>query len=116
MIGSIALTGIVVNNALILVDFINRERERGVERRESIMSACGVRLRPIMLTSLTTILGLFPTAYAIGGGEPFIQPCAVAIVWGLAFASVMTLFIIPAIYAINDDVAGFFRRKLRRGS
>ncbi len=113
MIGSCALTGIVVNNSLILVDYVNRERERGLSRQESILSGAGVRLRPIVLTSLTTILGLVPTAYAIGGGEPFIQPCAMAIVWGMAFASIITLFLVPCAYAINDDIAGLFRRKSR---
>jgi multidrug efflux pump subunit AcrB len=104
LIGATALTGIVVNNSLILVDYINRERQAGLGRRKSIISACRVRMRPVVLTSLTTVCGLAPTAYGIGGAEPFVQPCAMTIVWGLAFASVLTLFLIPATCAISDDI------------
>ncbi len=113
LIGVTALTGIVVNNSLILVDYINRQRSAGHSRQESIRNACGVRMRPVVLTSLTTVFGLAPTAYGIGGAEPFVQPCAMAIVWGLAFASVLTLFLIPATYAISDDIDQYVFRPIR---
>jgi len=113
LIGATALTGIVVNNSLILMDYINRERREGLGRRESIISACSVRMRPVLLTSLTTVCGLAPTAYGIGGAEPFVQPCAMTIVWGLAFASILTLFLIPATCAISDDIDEKVLRPIR---
>ncbi len=113
LIGATALTGIVVNNSLILVDYINRERAAGRSRQESIINACAVRMRPVVLTSLTTVCGLTPTAYGIGGAEPFVQPCAMTIVWGLAFASVLTLFLIPATYAISDDIDQYVFKPVR---
>jgi multidrug efflux pump subunit AcrB len=110
IIGTIGLAGIVVNDSLILVDFINKGREEGLERREALLRAGRLRLRPVILTSVTTIFGLLPLAFGLFGLSQFMTPVAVAIVWGLAFATLLTLFLIPSIYAILDDVARLLGR------
>lgn len=103
MMGLVGLTGIVVNDSIVLVDFINRSRLSGNNRRESIVLAGVVRLRPVIMTSVTTIGGLVSVAYGIGGGDPFLKPMALAIVWGLTFSTLLTLIGIPCLYAIADD-------------
>jgi multidrug efflux pump subunit AcrB len=106
LLGIVGLTGVVVNDSIVLVDFINKSRIRaGKSRRESLIEAGRLRLRPVILTTLTTIGGLVPLAYGIGGGDPFLAPAALAIVWGLVFATFLTLFFIPCVYAIVDDIA-----------
>jgi multidrug efflux pump subunit AcrB len=107
VIGIIGLAGIVVNNSLILVDFINKGREAGLPRREATLRACRLRLRPILLTSVTTIFGLLPLAVGLFGLSAFLTPIAVAIVWGLTFATFLTLLLVPGLYAIVDDIAGW---------
>lgn len=111
IIGIIALAGIVVNGALILIEFINANRKNGFDRIESITEAGSVRFRPIVLTAITTILGLSPMSLGMFGVDPILKPMAMAIVWGLSFATVLTLVIIPCVYAIFDDV---FVHVLRR--
>jgi multidrug efflux pump subunit AcrB len=103
LIGVVGLTGVVVNDSIVLVDFINRTRKEGRGRRESLIEAGRLRLRPVLMTTLTTIGGLVSVAYGIGGGDPFLKPLALAILWGLVFSTVLTLIIIPCIYAILDD-------------
>lgn len=103
IIGIIALSGIVVNDALILIEFINSRRRVGVARRRSILEAGAARLRPIILTSITTILGLSPMAIGLFGVDPLMRPMALAIVLGLTFATVLTLIVIPAVYGVFDD-------------
>jgi multidrug efflux pump subunit AcrB len=105
ILGMVFLTGIVVNDSIVLVDFINRLRKSGMDRRDSIIHAGQLRLRPVILTTVTTVFGLLPVAYAIGGGDPILIPMALAICWGLAFATMLTLILIPCIYAIMDDIA-----------
>jgi len=111
LMGLVGLTGIVVNDSIVLVDFINRLRKEGQARRESLIEAGSVRLRPIIMTSVTTIGGLVSVAYGIGGGDPFLKPMALAVVWGLFFSTFLTLLVIPCLYAIVDD---FSERILRR--
>src|SRR3989338_5973788 len=103
LMGIVGLTGIVVNDSIVLVDFINRGRQSGKGRRESIVEAGQIRLRPVLMTSITTVAGLVSVAYGIGGGDPFLKPLALAIVWGIAFSTVLTLVNIPCIYALLDD-------------
>ncbi|MFH1457779.1 MAG: efflux RND transporter permease subunit [Candidatus Omnitrophota bacterium] len=103
MLGVIGLAGIVVNDSIVLVEFINNARRKGVERRASIVRSGQVRLRPVLLTTITTALGLTPTAYGIGGGDPFLRPMALTIVWGIVCATLLTLVALPCIYAIVDD-------------
>ena len=104
IIGIVGLSGVVVNDSIVLVDFINRLREKGIERRNSIIEAGQIRLRPVILTTVTTVFGLMPVAYGIGGSDPILIPMALAICWGLVFATGLTLIVIPCIYAIIDDI------------
>ncbi len=106
MMGIVALAGVIVNNAIVLVDFVNQNREEGMDRYQSILSAAKDRLRPIFLTTATTVCGILPTAYGIGGLDKFVVPIAMALGWGLMFGSLMTAFIFPAALACLDD----FRR------
>ena len=104
IIGMVGLSGVVVNDSIVLVDFINRLRHKGVDRRHSIIEAGQLRLRPVILTTVTTVFGLAPVAYGIGGSDPILIPMALAICWGLVFATGLTLIVIPCIYAIIDDI------------
>jgi multidrug efflux pump subunit AcrB len=110
MFGIVALTGIVVNDSIVLIDFINKYRERGYNKWYAILKGSSIRLRPIILTSLTTIFGLIPMAIGLGGKSPIWMPIANTIIFGLAFATIMTLFVMPALYAITTDLRGFFLR------
>jgi len=104
ILGLITLAGIVVNNAIVMVDYINQLRRRGTERIEAIITAGTVRLRPIMMTALTTILGLLPIAMGIGEGSESTQPMGIVIVSGLTFATFLTLFVIPIFYFLVTDL------------
>ena len=127
IMGTVALAGIVVNNSVVMVDFINQYRHKvahwkGSASREvpflsgphtrwrSILRSAALRFRPVFLTSATTIVGLVNLAFTSSGQEQFLAPMAQAIVFGLAFASLITLVLIPCLYAILDDVHGLVRR------
>jgi len=109
--GMVALTGVVVNSSLVLLVFIQRAREQGMEIIEAILTACRRRLRAVILTAATTVVGLLPTAYGWGGLDPFVSPMALALSSGLTFATLVTLFTIPAMLATGHDVRDFFRRR-----
>ena len=98
LIGFVMLVGIIVNNGIVLVDYINQQRLAGMERREAIIDAGVTRLRPILMTSLTTILGLIVTAAAKNAGTALMQPVAVVCIGGLLYATLMTLFVVPCMY------------------
>jgi len=100
----VALAGVVVNDSIVLIDFIKRARDEGVGRWESVVRGGCMRLRPILLTSITTILGVLPLALGWGGVSATWGPMAASLAWGLAFATVLTLFVIPAIFSIVDDI------------
>ncbi len=105
LMGLVGLTGIVVNDSVVLVEFINKLRRKGKSRLESILESGRLRFRPVLMTALTTISGLITVAYDFyAGGDPFLKPLALAMVWGLMFAFPLTLLVIPCIYAIIDDV------------
>ncbi len=114
MTGIISLMGLVVNNSLVMVDFINKSRGRGVGRWLSITRSGVIRMRPILLTTVTTIVGLSSLTYASTGATRIMVPMAVSMIWGLAFATVLTLFMIPALVAIVDDLQARGRRFLGR--
>lgn len=114
IIGLIILVGIVVNNAIVLVDYINNRRSRGEERNAAIMKAGPIRIRPIMMTALTTILGLVPMAMGIGEGAELTQSMGVVVIGGLSLSTVLTLVVIPVMYTIFDDITGFFKRKFKK--
>ena len=98
MIGFIMLVGIIVNNGIVLIDTMNQLRLEGMERREAIENACSTRLRPVLMTALTTILGLVPLAIGSGMGAGLVQPVAIVSIGGLTYATFMTLFIVPILY------------------
>jgi multidrug efflux pump subunit AcrB len=104
MIGLVALTGIVVNDSLILVDFINRRVARGMDVFESVIAGGKARIRAILLTSVTTILGLAPLLAETSFQARFLIPMGISIAFGLAFATILTLVVVPALYMIVYDL------------
>jgi len=110
--GLVALAGVVVNDSLILVDFINRSRDEGMHRNQAILASGEARLRPVLLTTVTTVGGLIPLAFFSSGQAKFLSPMAIAVVWGLSFATLLTLILIPCLYAILDDLRLLIRHKL----
>ena len=116
LLGFIALAGVVVNDSLILVDFINRSRRSGTSAYDSIIQSGVVRLRPVMLTTVTTVGGLVPLAFFATGQAKFLSPMAISVVWGLSFATVLTLILTPCLYAMLDDAKGIARRWFRSGA
>jgi HAE1 family hydrophobic/amphiphilic exporter-1 len=115
IIGLIILVGIVVNNAIVLVDYINKRRRRGEDRNLAIMKAGPIRIRPIMMTALTTILGLVPMSLGLGEGAELSQSMGVVVIGGLSLSTVLTLVIVPVMYTIFDDMTEFFKRKIKKG-
>ncbi|MDT8369707.1 MAG: efflux RND transporter permease subunit [Longimicrobiales bacterium] len=103
LIGVVILIGIVVNDAIVKVDFIVRAREGGAELRDAILEAGRVRLRPIVMTTATTVLGLTPMAMGIGRGADLRAPLAVAVIGGLTVATVLTLIVIPVVYSVVEE-------------
>ena len=101
-IGVIMLAGIVVNNAIVLVDLINQLKAQGQERLEAIMEAGSARLRPILMTSLTTTLGLLPMAMGFGEGSEVRTPMAITVIGGLTISTMLTLVVIPVVYSLMD--------------
>lgn len=111
MLGIIALAGVIVNNAIVFIDFVNQRRKEGADRYESIFDAAKTRVRPIFLTTVTTVIGLLPTAYGIGGIDKFVVPIAMALGWGLMFGSILTLFVFPSALAILDDFSKLVHKR-----
>jgi multidrug efflux pump subunit AcrB len=105
VVGAVLLVGIVVNNAIIMIETANQIREEtGVDRRSAILQAAPQRLRPILMTTITTVLGLLPLALGIGEGSEFLQPLGVVVFSGLSLATFLTLFIIPCFYVLLHDL------------
>lgn len=109
-IGLLMLIGIVVKNGILLVDYTNQLRARGMPRDEAILTAGPTRLRPILMTSAAAILGMMPLATGIGSGSQLYVPLATAVIGGLMTSTVLTLFIVPTVYTLFDDLG----RKLGR--
>ena len=103
-LGMIMLAGIVVNNAIVLVDYINTLKARGLPAREAVLEAGAVRLRPILMTTATTILGLLPMALGLGQGAEIRTPMALAVIGGLLTSTFLTLFVIPVVYLLLDTL------------
>ena len=101
-IGLILLAGIVVNNAIVLIDLINQLREKGMEKVQAVIEGGKSRLRPILMTTLTTTLGLLPLAIGFGDGAELRAPMAITVIFGLVVSTLLTLVVIPAMYAIMD--------------
>ena len=110
-IGIIMLAGIVVNNSIILVDYINILRRRGKSRYEAIIEAGQSRLRPILMTTLTTVLAMIPLGLALGEGAEIEQPLAITIIFGLSISTIFTLLLIPVVYTYFDDLTKKIMRR-----
>ena len=104
LIGVVILVGIVVNDAIVKVDFIVQAERRGLPLREAILEAGRVRLRPIIMTTATTVLGLFPMALGIGRGSDLRAPLAIAVIGGLSVATALTLIVVPVVYQTVERV------------
>ena len=102
LIGGVMLAGIVVNNAIVLIDCINQFRQSGMEKLEAIREAGKVRLRPILMTTATTVLGLLPMALGFGEGAELRAPLAITVIGGLLTSTILTLVVIPTAYAAFD--------------
>ena len=111
MIGLILLMGIAKKNSIILVDFANQLRERGVERHQAVLEACPIRLRPILMTTVSTVAGAVPAALAFGPGAETRAPMALTVIGGIIVSTFMTLFVVPAAYVLFDDLAVRFARR-----
>ena len=114
LIGVIILSGIVVNNGIVLIDYINTLRKHGMERREAIETAGPIRLRPILMTSLTTILGLIPITLGVGEGAELMAPMGSVVIGGLILSTLLTLVVVPVMYTILDDLAIKTKKRIRR--
>ncbi|HHY77152.1 MAG TPA: efflux RND transporter permease subunit, partial [Clostridiales bacterium] len=111
-IGVIMLAGIVVNNAIVLVDYINILKGRGMDTETAIIKAGPTRLRPILMTTLTTILALIPLALGIGEGAEAMAPMAIVVIFGLITSTLLTLLIVPVMYCIFDNILMKFKDKI----
>ena len=124
-LGVISLAGVVVNNAIVLLDYVEQLRNEGKSLMEALVQAGTARFRPVILTALTTILGLVPmavgisvnfTELSIGRGSQSSQwwgPMAVAVIFGLGFATLLTLVMVPTLYSISEDVRIWFAKRFR---
>ena len=112
VLGFFSLAGVIVSNTLVLVQFINYQRDSGLPLGESLAEAGVIRLRPILLTSGTTVLALLPTIYGLGGKDHFVAPLGLAFGYGLVFATFITLVLIPCFYHIAEDLKGATARLL----
>ena len=98
MIGFVMLAGIIVNNGIVLVDYINQLRKQGMEKKEAIIEAGKTRLRPILMTALTTILAMSTMAIGYGSGSEMMQPMAIVTIGGLIYGTLLTVIVVPCIY------------------
>jgi HAE1 family hydrophobic/amphiphilic exporter-1 len=114
MIGLILLTGLVTKNAILLIDFANQARARGVDRRTALIDAGQIRLRPIVMTTLAMIFGMLPLALALGAGAEFRAPMARAVIGGLITSTLLTLIVVPVVYTMLDDFGAKVRHWLTR--
>ena len=106
LLGLIMLTGTVVNNSIVLVDYINVRREAGQKREQAILEACPLRVRPIMMTTMTTVLALLPMAFGLGGeGSELLIPLGVVMIFGMLISTVVTLVFTPVCYSMLDDLS-----------
>lgn len=111
LMGCILLVGIVVNNAIVLIDYVNTLRAKGMERDEAIKVAGPVRLRPILMTTLTTVLAILPLAFGGGEGSEAQAPLAIVVAFGLTFSTLITLVLVPVVYTLFDDMIQKRRRR-----
>ena len=113
-IGVIILAGIVVNNAIVLVDFINQNKKENWNRTRIIVKAGEQRLRPILMTTLTTVLGMIPLAIGFGDSASIQKPIGIVTIFGLTVSTLFTLIFVPVIYTLFDDFTNLMKRLLKR--
>jgi len=116
MVGIIMLTGLVAKNAILLVDYTNTLRKRGMERRDAILEAGPVRLRPIIMTTAAMVFAMLPLALSLGEGSETRSPMAIVVIGGLLTSTVLTLFVVPAGYTLMDDLQEWVLSVIRRGT
>ncbi len=114
LMGLLALCGVVVNDSLILIEFVNQRRAQGVEHMASLIEAGTLRFRPILLTSVTTMAGLTPLTFFSSGQARFLQPMAISVFFGLAAATILVLVLVPCVQACLDDLTLGAKRRLAR--
>ena len=100
MLGFLVLAGIVVNNGIVFIDYTNQLRREGMGRKEALLQAGKTRIRPILMTAFTTILGLLTMALGVGSGADMVQPLGIVTIGGLLYATILTLFVVPCVYDI----------------
>jgi HAE1 family hydrophobic/amphiphilic exporter-1 len=105
LIGIILLAGIAVNNGIVMIDYIHQLRQRGVEKRQAVIDGAVTRLRAVLLTALTTILGMLPMALSSSEGSEFRAPMAITVLGGLTATTFLTLFVIPIIYSLFERIS-----------
>ena len=114
MLGFLALSGIVVNDSLILIEFMKRKRAEGCDRLDAVVEAGRVRMRPILLTSITTFLGVSPLIFFATGQAAFLSPMAISLGFGLMFATALILLALPCFYLIADDLRSYCCARYRQ--
>jgi HAE1 family hydrophobic/amphiphilic exporter-1 len=114
MIGIIMLMGLVTKNGILLIDFANSQRERGMEREEALLTSGRIRLRPIIMTTIAMIFGMLPLALAIGAGAEQRAPMARAVIGGLITSTLLTLFVVPVVYSLLDDAGAWVASRRRQ--
>jgi multidrug efflux pump subunit AcrB len=112
LIGVLGLVGVLVNDAVVMIFTLNKS-ENGREP-ERVSELAAQRFRPILITSLTTLVGLLPTAYGLGGYNPFVAPMVMTMAWGVVFGTLISLFLLPCLFMLNDDIRHFFKALMRR--
>jgi HAE1 family hydrophobic/amphiphilic exporter-1 len=116
IIGFIMLMGLVTKNAILLVDFVNQARERGMARAEAIVEAARVRLRPILMTTAAMVFGMLPLALGLGEGSEARAPMAHAVIGGVIASTLLTLLIVPVVFTYLDDLGARLRRLFGAGA
>jgi HAE1 family hydrophobic/amphiphilic exporter-1 len=111
-IGLIMLTGLVTKNGILLIDYANRQRDAGMERNEAVLKSGKVRLRPILMTAVTTIFGVLPIALGMGAGGEARAPLGVVVIGGMTVSTLLTLVVVPVIYTLLDDAMAQLKRRL----
>lgn len=111
LIGIVMLMGLVTKNAILLIDFVKQQRERGVSKFEAVLIAGPVRLRPILMTTLATVFGMLPLALGWGPGAEIRAPMARAAIGGMISSTLLTLIVVPVVYTLVDDFTGLFQKK-----
>jgi HAE1 family hydrophobic/amphiphilic exporter-1 len=114
IMGLIILMGIVVKNGIVMIDYINRLRLRGVDKTQAIIQGATVRLRPVLMTSLTAIVAMIPMAFSRGEGSETSSPMALSVSFGLLVSTALTLFVVPSIYFVVEDYTPRIRHWINR--